>query len=66
MLFRSEIMFKFKSTKDKHNGYIPNLYEVGDRVGQLIIMPYPQIEFEPVLTLTETERGTGGFGSTGN
>ena len=41
------------------------IYGVGERVGQMIIMPYPQIEFEPVLTLSETERGTGGFGSSG-
>ena len=40
-------------------------YEVGDRVAQLIIMPYPHIEFEEVEELTETERGDGGYGSTG-
>lgn len=41
-------------------------YEIGDRVGQLIIMPYPQIEFEEVEELSDTERGSGGFGSSGN
>ena len=41
-------------------------YTVGDRIGQLIILPYPQIEFEEVEELSETIRGTGGFGSTGN
>mgnify|MGYP003502698189 FL=1 len=41
-------------------------YEIGDRIGQLIIMPYPTIEFEEVEELTITERGTGGYGSTGN
>jgi dUTP pyrophosphatase len=40
-------------------------YEVGDRIAQLIIMPYPHIEFEEVEELTETERGDGGYGSTG-
>ena len=40
------------------------LYEVGDRVGQIIIMPYPKITFEEVDELSETERGEGGFGST--
>ena len=39
-------------------------YEVGERFAQLIIMPYPQIEFEEVEELSQTERGTGGFGST--
>lgn len=40
-------------------------YQVGDRAAQIIIMPYPQVEFEEVEELSETERGTGGFGSTG-
>jgi dUTP pyrophosphatase len=42
------------------------LYEKGDRFAQLIIIPYPQIEFEEVNELSDTERGTGGFGSSGN
>ena len=37
----------------------------GDRIAQLIIMPYPAIEFVEVSELSDTERGTGGFGSTG-
>ena len=40
-------------------------YEVGERVAQLIIMPYPYIEFKEVNELTQTERGNGGFGSSG-
>lgn len=40
-------------------------YRPGERVAQLIIMPYPQVEFEEVSELSETERGTGGYGSTG-
>ena len=42
-----------------------NRYEVGDRVGQIIILPYPSIEFEEVEELSKTERGKGGYGSTG-
>lgn len=38
-------------------------YNIGDRVAQLIIMPYPVIEFEEVNELTETERGEQGYGS---
>lgn len=41
-------------------------YKVGDRFAQLMILPYPQITFEEVEELTESERGTGGYGSTGN
>lgn len=40
-------------------------YEVGDRVAQMIIMPYPKIEWEEVDELSETERSTGGYGHTG-
>lgn len=43
-----------------------NVYEKGDKIGQLIILPYPSIELLEVDELSETERGTGGFGSTGN
>lgn len=42
-----------------------SIYNVGDRVGQLIIMPYPNIKFEEVDELSSTNRGEGGFGSTG-
>lgn len=40
-------------------------YEIGDRVGQLIIIPIPFIVFDEVDELDETERGDGGYGSTG-
>jgi len=40
-------------------------YQVGDRIGQFVVVKVPQIEIEEVDTLSETERGTGGFGSTG-
>ena len=40
-------------------------YEVGDRVGQLIILPYPKIELVEVDELSDTERGSGGYGSSG-
>lgn len=42
-----------------------NVHKVGDRVGQIIIIPYPQIEFIETDELSETERGDGGYGSTG-
>lgn len=46
--------------------YYGNPYKVGDRIGQLIIMPFPQILTEEVEELSETERGAEGFGSTGD
>ena len=41
------------------------VYDVGERVCQLVIVPAPQFELVQVDELSETERGTGGFGSTG-
>ena len=40
-------------------------YSVGDRVCQLVIQKLPDIYFMETDTLDETERGTGGHGSTG-
>lgn len=40
-------------------------YSAGERFAQLIIMPYPEIEFVESDELSETDRGTGGYGSTG-
>lgn len=55
-----EIMATFNKT----NGLDSWKYTPGVRIAQLIILPYPQIEFEEVEELSDTERGTGGFGST--
>lgn len=68
--FRGSIRFRFKLIDHyPKSDYDPNdnfkIYEVGDRVGQLIILPYPQIEPLEVDELSETDRGVGGFGSTG-
>ena len=41
------------------------IYKVGDRVAQLLILPYPKINFIEVEELDKTERGGNGFGSTG-
>lgn len=58
----------------KINGYSPRIwckfpenenYNIGDRVAQMVILPYPKVEFVEVNELSETERGTGGYGSTG-
>ena len=61
--YRGEVLFKFKTTLAA--GKDGSEYKIGDRIGQIIIMPYPQIEFEEVLELSESERGIGGYGSTG-
>lgn len=58
--YRGEIMATFKKTK--LDGMY---YDVDDKIMQIIILPYPSIEFEFVDELSETERGKGGFGHTG-
>jgi dUTP pyrophosphatase len=60
--YRGEIQFTFNKTKIVS----PKIYEIGDRIGQIIIVPYPQVKFNEVLDLNSTDRGIGGFGSTGN
>lgn len=37
----------------------------GERIAQLVIIPFLPAEFEQVEHLSETKRGSGGFGSTG-
>lgn len=44
---------------------IPKTIIPGERIAQLVVMPYLPIEFEEVEELSETKRGEGGFGSTG-
>ena len=71
--YRGEICFRFKydpsslnittwSKESEQNAF----YKKGERIGQLIIIPYPQVQFQVVEELNDTERGQGGFGSTGN
>lgn len=59
--YRGEIIAKFKITEK--DGF--RIYNINDRVCQLIILPYPKIEFIETDELSETSRGEGGFGSTG-
>ena len=61
-------MAKFKPVMGTYDTILDlfesNEYQVGDRIVQMIIIPYPQIEFEEVEELSSSERGHGGFGST--
>ena len=72
--YRGEVILKYRTLsipqpiryKNEEEETIVKTYSVGDKVGQLIIIPYPQIEFEEKDELSHTNRGNGGFGSTGN
>lgn len=57
--YRGSIKCRFK--------WIPEtkMYEVGDKIAQLVILPYPQIEFKEVNELSKTERNDMAFGSSG-
>lgn len=59
--YRGEIMVKYKNTTGDS---VPAVYNIGDRIAQLIIMPYPDITFVESEELSESDRGDGGFGST--
>lgn len=64
--YSGEVKFKFKPTMKLPSGKpIDTMYRVGDRIGQLIIIPFPKVEFEEVKELSDTDRGEGGFGSSG-
>ena len=54
----------YDETKNTEDTSI-NFYKVGDRIAQIMIIPYPPIEFVEADELSNTERGEGGFGSTG-
>ncbi len=59
--YRNSIKVRFKKLKD--NGVC--IYVPGERIAQLIILPYPMIGFNEVEKLSDSDRGLGGFGSTG-
>lgn len=56
--YRGEIKAKFRK-----NGFVG--YKVGERIAQLIIIPYPEVTFEEVDELSDSDRGEGGYGSSG-
>ena len=57
--YRGEVIAIFRNTK------FGGSYQIGERVCQLVILPAPNFELEEVQKLSGTERGSGGFGSTG-
>ena len=49
-----------------HNdGDAPRVVTHGERIAQLVLLPFLPMEFDECDTLSETVRGAGGFGSTG-
>ena len=58
--YRGQVMVSLHNHTDQ-----PQFVDVGERVAQIVFAPVYQAQFCEVETLQETERGTGGFGSTG-
>lgn len=56
--YRGELMIRFKKIGE-------NEYEIGDRIAQIIILPFPKVEFVESNELSKSERGDGRFGHTG-
>jgi len=61
--YRGEIQATFNQKSLSKDGQI--LYGIGDRIMQIMIIPYPPVQFIEVNELSDTLRGEGGFGSTG-
>lgn len=59
--YRGEVTAKFKRLYPISQGE----YAIGERFAQLIVMPIPTVEFEEAEELSESERGVGGYGSSG-
>ncbi len=68
--YRGEIKIRLKRDADFYNTIGANaadtlsIYKIGDKVAQLIIMPYPKVTFVEVAELSVSNRGEAGFGST--
>lgn len=56
--YRGEVKFRFRTRGGAE-------YCIGDKIGQMIILPYPKVQLVEVDELSSSERGTGGYGSTG-
>lgn len=63
--YRGNIKVRFKFAMTVKHQWDRTVYNTGDKIAQLIIMPYPKVTWLETTELSETERGDGGFGSTG-
>ena len=59
--YRGEVMGKFRTTTD----VVPAVFKEGERFAQLLILPVPEVQMVEADSLSESDRGTDGYGSTG-
>ena len=62
--YRGEIKGKFRIDANSRPVNV-GAYQPGDRIMQMVIIPYPQVQITISDELSNTERGEGGFGSSG-
>lgn len=63
--YRGEVMAKFKLMDPIYKHEVYHWYTVGERVCQIVFMKLPEVELVESDELSESERGAGGYGSTG-
>jgi dUTP pyrophosphatase len=63
--YRGEVSFRFKKTPNHTPLEYSKRYEIGDKIGQIMIIPYPKVEFTVTEQLLDSQRGTGSYGSSG-
>jgi len=61
--FRGEIEVTFNKQDIEFDENV--IYNIGDRIAQLVIVPIPTVKFVEVDKLSDSDRGSGGHGSTG-
>lgn len=66
--YRGPLSARFKPVIPHDYPYSKEIYKIGDRVAQLVILPCPQVEIIEcsLSAMSSTERGAGGFGSSGS
>lgn len=57
--YRGEIKLRMRYDEDREDLE----YSFGDKIGQLVVIPIPEVEFEEVSSLSSSDRGNGSFGS---
>jgi len=62
--YRGEIAVRMRFNEYNVSNKESDVYSIGDRIAQLVILPVPSVTFKEKTELSDTVRGSGGFGST--
>ncbi len=58
--YRGELKLRFYKTTNE-----AEVYDIGEKIGQIMLIPLPEIEIQETEEIENSSRGDGGFGSTG-